>query len=81
LRTALRRRVRPKRDEQRGDWRKLHKEEFHNLYSNGMRIGFRWESVPIAKYTSNYNDQVKEDEMGRACSPYGEKKNAYRILV
>jgi hypothetical protein len=32
----------------------------------------------------NYNDQVKEDEMGRACSMNGEKRNAYtrtRILV
>jgi hypothetical protein len=28
-----------------------------------------------------YNDQVKEDEMGRACSTNGEKRNAYRILV
>jgi hypothetical protein len=27
------------------------------------------------------DDQVKEDEMGRACSTNGEKKNAYRILV
>jgi hypothetical protein len=26
-------------------------------------------------------DQVKEDEMGRACSTNGEKRNAYRILV
>jgi hypothetical protein len=25
--------------------------------------------------------QVKEDEMGRACSTNGEKRNAYRILV
>jgi hypothetical protein len=24
---------------------------------------------------------LKEDEMGRACSTYGEKRNAYRILV
>jgi hypothetical protein len=24
---------------------------------------------------------TKEDEMGRACSTNGEKKNAYRILV
>jgi hypothetical protein len=28
-----------------------------------------------------YNDQIKEDEMGRACSTHGEKRNAYRILV
>jgi hypothetical protein len=27
------------------------------------------------------NDQVKEDEMGRACSTNGGKRNAYRILV
>jgi hypothetical protein len=26
-------------------------------------------------------NQVKEDEMGRACSTNVEKKNAYRILV
>jgi hypothetical protein len=26
-------------------------------------------------------DQVKEDEMGRACSTNEEKRNAYRILV
>jgi hypothetical protein len=25
--------------------------------------------------------QVKEDELGRACSTNGEKRNAYRILV
>jgi hypothetical protein len=24
---------------------------------------------------------VKEDEMGRACSTHGEKRNTYRILV
>jgi hypothetical protein len=27
------------------------------------------------------NDQDKEDEMVRACSTNGEKRNAYRILV
>jgi hypothetical protein len=27
------------------------------------------------------NDEVKEDEMGRACSTIGEKRNLYRILV
>jgi hypothetical protein len=27
------------------------------------------------------DDQVKEDEIGRACSTNGETKNAYRILV
>jgi hypothetical protein len=30
---VLRRIFRPKRDEMTGDWRKLHNEELHNLYS------------------------------------------------
>jgi hypothetical protein len=29
----------------------------------------------------NKNDQVKEDEMGRAYSTNGAKRNAYKILV
>jgi hypothetical protein len=33
----------------------------------------------FARY--NYNYQIKEDEMGRACSTNGEKRTAYRILV
>jgi hypothetical protein len=33
----------------------------------------------LAKH--NENDQVKEDEMGRACSRTGDKRNAYGILV
>jgi hypothetical protein len=28
----------PKRDEVTGDWRKLHNEEFHNLYSSPNTI-------------------------------------------
>jgi hypothetical protein len=39
--------------------------EIHNLYST--------------KY--NQNDQVKEDEMGRACNTNVDKKNAYGLLV
>jgi hypothetical protein len=35
--------------------------------------------VLFAKY--NWNNQVKEDEMGEPCSTHGEKRNAYRILV
>jgi hypothetical protein len=31
---ALRRIVGPKRDEVTGEWRKLHSEELHNLYSS-----------------------------------------------
>jgi hypothetical protein len=51
-----------KRDEVTGYWRKLHNKELHNL--------------TFAKY--NKNDQVKEDEMGRAC---GTHRSIYRGLV
>jgi hypothetical protein len=33
----------------------------------------------FAKY--NQNAQVKEDDMGRACSTHGERKNVYRLMV
>jgi hypothetical protein len=56
----------PQRDEVTGDWRQLHNEEFHKL-------------VLFVKH--HQNDQVKEDEMGRAYSSHGEKRNACRILV
>jgi hypothetical protein len=62
---VLRRIFGPKRDEVTGGWRKLHNEELHNLYS-----------LP-----SIINMIVKEDEMGRACSTNGERRNVYRILV
>jgi hypothetical protein len=29
----------------------------------------------------NYNDQVKDDEMDRACSTKWDKRNAYGIMV
>jgi hypothetical protein len=35
--------------------------------------------VLLAK--QNYNDQVKEDEMGRHVARMEEKRNPYRILV
>jgi hypothetical protein len=35
--------------------------------------------VLFTKY--KWNDKVKEDEMGRACSTNREKSNPYRILV
>jgi hypothetical protein len=63
---VLRRIFGPKRDELRGDWRKLHIEELYNLYSSpniirmikSRRIG--WAGL-VARM--------------------GEKRNAYRILV
>jgi hypothetical protein len=50
---VLRRIFGPKRDDVTGDWRKLHNDELHNLYSLPNIIR---------------NDQGKENEMGRACS-------------
>jgi hypothetical protein len=41
-----------------GGWRRLLNEELHNLYFS-----------PI-----NYSDQVKEDQMVRACSWHGEDR-------
>jgi hypothetical protein len=35
--------------------------------------------VPFAN--CNYNDEVKEDEMGGICSANEEKRNAYMLLV
>jgi hypothetical protein len=29
----------------------------------------------------NNNEQVREDEMGRACGTKGKKRNAYRLLI
>jgi hypothetical protein len=45
---VLRRIIRPKRDEVTGEWRKLHNEELHDLYSSPSTIriikswGMRW---------------------------------------
>jgi hypothetical protein len=35
----------------------------------------------IVLFTKYYYDNQIEDEMGRACSTYGEMRNAYKILV
>jgi hypothetical protein len=63
---VLRRLFGPKRDEVTGDWRKLHNEELHNLYSspNVIRIiksrKMRWAGHVVRM---------------------GELRNAYRILM
>jgi hypothetical protein len=53
----------PKRDEVTGEWRKLHNEELHNLYS----------SPDIIREVKS--SQVKANEVGRACGTHrrGEK--------
>jgi hypothetical protein len=63
---VLRRIFRPKRDEVMGDWRKLHNEELHNLYSspNIFRM--------IKSRRMRWAGHVAR---------VGETRNAYRILV
>jgi hypothetical protein len=52
----------PERDEIRGDWKKLHIEECHNLYSS----------------TKHYeNDQIKKDEIIRAYSAHGREVHIF----
>jgi hypothetical protein len=64
---VLRRIFGPSRDEVKGDWRELHFEEIHNLYSlpNIIRM--------IKSRMMRWAGHV--ERMGE------EKKNAYRILV
>jgi hypothetical protein len=63
---VLRRIFGPKRDEVTGEWRKLHNEELHELYSspNIIRI--------IKSRRMRWAGHVAR---------MGEKKNAYRLLV
>jgi hypothetical protein len=50
--------------------RKLHYEGLHKLCSSPNLINL-----------TNYNDAVKENEIGRACSPQGAKRNACKVFV
>jgi hypothetical protein len=63
---VLRRIFGPKRDEVTGGWRKLHKEELHNLYSSPSII--RMIKARRVRWAGHV-------------ARMGEKRNAYRILV
>jgi hypothetical protein len=63
---VLRRIFGSKRDEVMGDWRKLHNEELHNLYSSPSIIRV------IKSRRMRCAGHVAQT---------GEKRNAYRILV
>jgi hypothetical protein len=47
------------------EWRKLHNEEFHYMYPSPSII----------------RNQVKEVQMGGACSTNGEKRKAYKLFL
>jgi hypothetical protein len=64
---VLRRIFGPKRDEVTGDWRKLHNEELHNLYS----------SPNITRMIKSSRWMRWAGHVARM----GEPRNAYRILV
>jgi hypothetical protein len=56
----------PKRDEVTGEWRKLHNEELHDLYSSPSIIGI------IKSRSMRWAGHVAR---------MGDNKNAYRLLV
>jgi hypothetical protein len=56
----------PKRDKVTGDWRNLHNEELHNMYSSPSTIRM------IKSRRMRWAGHV---------APLGAKRNAYRILV
>jgi hypothetical protein len=56
---VLRRVFGSKRQGVTGNWRKLRKEEPHDLYCS---------------QNATYNDQIKENEMGWTCGMYGEEE-------
>jgi len=63
---VLRRIFGPKRNETAGVWRKLHNEELNDL-------------LLLTQYCSG--DQIEKNEVGGACSTYGESRDVYNILV
>jgi hypothetical protein len=63
---VLRRIFGPKRDEVTGGWKKLHNEEFHNLYSSPCIIGM------IKSRRLRFGGHVVRMD---------EKRNAFRILI
>jgi hypothetical protein len=64
--SLLRRIFGPKRDEVTGEWRKLHNEELHDLYS----------SSSIIRIT-----KARKMRWAGHVARMGEKGNAYRLLV
>jgi hypothetical protein len=53
------------RDEVTRERKRLYNEEFSELYSSSLTFGH----------------QIKKKEIGHTCSTYGERIDAYRVLV
>jgi hypothetical protein len=62
---VLRRIFGPKRDEVRREWRKLHNEEFNDLYSSPNFVR---------------GDKIEKNEMGGACIVYGGEKRRIHVF-
>jgi hypothetical protein len=62
---VLRRTFGPKRDEVRGEWRKLHNEEFNELYCSPNFVR---------------GDKSEKNEIGRACIVYGGEKRCMHVF-
>jgi hypothetical protein len=60
---------RPKRDERRGKWEKLHMEELHDLYSS------------TSTRARNTDYQIKTIEMVGTFVSNGERRRACRVLM
>ena len=58
---VLRRVFGPKRDEVRGEWRKLHKEELRNLYINPILVGKPEGKRPLGRPRRRWEDNIKMD--------------------
>jgi len=63
---VLRRIFGPRRDEVPREWRTLHNEELNDLYCSP--------NIVRAK-------KIEKNEMGGACSAYGERRGVYSVLV
>jgi hypothetical protein len=48
-----------------GGWNRLHSEEITDMHNS----------------PSIFGDQMKNNEMGEACSKYGERRASYRVLI
>jgi hypothetical protein len=71
---VLRRIFGPKRYEVMGEWRKLHNEELHNLYSSP-------DIITHPQISLGKSSQVKANEVGGAGGMHGRGEKVYKVLL